>query len=140
MPDKKVFLDTNIIIYAYDTTAGEKHESAHRILVDLWNSGLGVLSTQVLQEFFVAATRKIPRPMYVKTTREIVQDFLKWNVVINDGQSILDSIDIQMRYKYSFWDSMIIDAAVKGGAEILLSEDLTGGQRVKGVKISNPFI
>ena len=140
MPEDKLFLDTNIIIYAYDVTAKEKHEMAKKIVVDLWNSGLGTISTQVLQEFFVTATRRIPKPLDEKLAKEIISDLMKWDVVINDGKSILDTIDIHLRYHYSFWDSMIVDAAVKSGAVLLLSEDLSDGQKIDGVKIKNPFL
>jgi len=139
MQGDKVFLDTNIIIYAYDISAGEKHETAGKIMVDLWDSGSGVLSTQVLQEFFVNATQKIPKPLDMELAKDIVSDFLKWDVVINDGESILEAIEIHKKYKYSFWDSMIIGAAVSAGCNTLLSEDLSDGQTVAGVEIKNPF-
>ena len=139
MKEHKVFLDTNIIIYAYDSSAGKKHEVAREILTGLWDSGLGVISTQVLQEFFINVTKKIPKPIDIDLAKGIIGDFLKWDVVVNDGESLLDAIDILVEYKYSFWDSMIIQAAVKGGAELLLTEDLEDGKVVKGVKIRNPY-
>jgi predicted nucleic acid-binding protein len=139
MPEDKIFIDTNIMIYAYDVSAEEKHQIACHILSDLWNSGLGVLSTQVLQEFFVNIVQKIQRPIDQKFAKEIVKDFLRWQVVVNNGESILDAIDICDKYGYSFWDSMIIEAAIKGGAVFLMSEDLQHGQVISGVTISNPF-
>ncbi|MCK4495393.1 MAG: PIN domain-containing protein [Candidatus Aminicenantes bacterium] len=139
MKEHKVFLDTNIIIYAYDSSAGKKHEVAREILTGLWDSGLGVISTQVLQEFFINVTKKIPKPIDIDLAKGIIGDFLKWDVVVNDGESLLDAIDILVEYNYSFWDSMIIQAAVKGGAELLLTEDLEDGKVVKGVKIRNPY-
>lgn len=139
MSEDKIFIDTNIIIYAYDVTAGDKHRVAGSLLTDIWNSGNGVISTQVLQEFFVYVVQKIPRPMDKQLAKEIVRDFLKWNVVVNNGESILDAIDICIKYGYSFWDSMIIEAAIKGGAALLISEDLNDGQVISGVTIRNPF-
>jgi predicted nucleic acid-binding protein len=139
MPEDKTFIDTNIIIYAYDVTAGKKHETARIIISDLWDSGLGVISTQVLQEFFVNVVRKIPKPIDKQQAKEIVRDFLKWHVVVNTGDSIIDAIDIFLSFGYSFWDSMIIEAAIKGGATVLISEDLQDGQVVSGVSIKNPF-
>lgn len=139
MNGDKVFLDTNIIVYAYDKSAGEKHKVASDIIVALWNAGVGVISTQVLQEFFVIVTGKVPKPLKAHVAREIINDLLKWEVVVNDGVSILSAIDIQLEYKYSFRDSMIIDAAIKGGASILYSEDLSDGQVIKGITIKNPF-
>ncbi|MCP5055082.1 MAG: PIN domain-containing protein [bacterium] len=139
MPEDKTFIDTNIIIYAYDVTAGGKHKTAGIILADLWNSGLGVISTQVLQEFFVNVVQKIPKPIDKRQAQKIVRDFLKWHVVVNTGDSIIEAIDICLKYEYSFWDSMIIEAAIKGDAAILISEDLQDGQVVDGVTIKNPF-
>ena len=140
MPGDKIFLDTNIIVYAYDTSAGEKHEKAANTIVDLWDSGLGLISTQVLQEFFVTVTAKLPKPLETGPASEIISDFLKWDVVINDGDIILDAIEIQTEYGYSFWDSMIITSAIKGGADLLFTEDLTDGHSIKGVAVVNPFI
>lgn len=139
MKGDKLFLDTNILIYAYDISAGKKHDIAVKIVMDLWDSGYGCISTQVLQEFFINITAKIQKPLDVDTAKELIRDFLKWNVVINDGESILEAIDFRKKYKYSFWDSMIIQAAVKGGAKVLLSEDLSDGHIIRGVQIKNPF-
>lgn len=139
MTGDKVFLDTNIIVYAYDVSAAEKHEIAKKIVLDLWDSGFGVISTQVLQEFFVTITQKIPKPMDKRVARDIVSDLLKWEVVVNDGESILEAAEILFQYGYSFWDSLIIAAAMRNGAEALLSEDLAHGQTIHGVTIKNPF-
>jgi predicted nucleic acid-binding protein len=139
MSGAKTFLDTNIVIYAYDASAGLKHEIARQIMTDLWTSGNGILSTQVLQEFYVNVTRKIPKPLDLDLARQIVSDLLKWDVVVNGGDSILDAIDIQKRHNFSFWDAMIISSAVTGGAVTLLSEELTDGQIIGGVTIRNPF-
>ncbi len=108
-------------------------------MIELWKSGCGVISTQVLQEFFVIVTRTIPKPLKSNAAKEIINDLLKWEVVINDGESILSAIDIHLRHKYSFRDSMIIDAALKGGAEVLYSEDLMDGQTVNSITIKNPL-
>jgi predicted nucleic acid-binding protein len=139
MPGDKCFLDTNILVYAFDVSAGQKHEVAKRIVIDLWNTKDGILSTQVLQEFFVSVTRKIPKPMDAGLAREIVSDFLKWHIVINDENSLLEAIDIHIRYNYSFWDSLLIQAAIRSGAVLLLTEDLTDSQEIKGISIKNPF-
>lgn len=140
MPEGKVFIDTNILIYANDTSAGAKYEIAKEILVNLWNSGLGVLSTQVLQEFFVNITKKIPKPIKVDDAKDIVNDLLKWDVVINDGDCILEAIEIHKKHKYSFWDAMIVVSAVRGRCVILLSEDFSDKQTFNRTKIRNPFL
>ena len=139
MKDGKVFVDTNILVYAYDLSAGDKHGRAVDLMRDLWRGGGGMTSTQVLQEFFVTVTRKIGKPIDVITAKEIVKDFLKWKTVIVDGELILDAIDIHREHQYSFWDSVIIASAVEGGANTLLSEDLSDKHRIKGIVIKNPF-
>jgi len=139
MTGDKIFLDTNIILYAYDASAGEKHRIAKKIFVELWDSGLGVVSTQVLQEFFVTITQKIPKTLDKRLAKDIVSDLLKWDVVVNDGESIIEAIEILLRYGYSFWDSLIIEAAMRSSAAVLLSEDLSHGQIIHGVTIQNPF-
>ena len=135
----KVFLDTNVLIYAHDTSAGRKHDLARETVLELWNQSNGLLSTQVLQEFFVTITRKIPTPLKLRDGRKIIEDLLSWDVVVNDGRAILAAIDIQDRYRYSFWDALIVHAAIQGGATVLLSEDLSDSQTIHGVTIKNPF-
>ncbi|NOY65450.1 MAG: PIN domain-containing protein [Nitrospirae bacterium] len=140
MSGEKIFLDTNIIVYAYDKSAGEKHRIAADIMIELWKRGNGVVSPQVLQEFFVITTRKISKPLKVSVVKEIIKDLLVWDVIVNDSETILSAIDIHLKYKYSFWDSMIISAALQGGASRLYSEDFSNGQTIKGMTIKNPFL
>lgn len=139
MKGDKIFVDTNILIYAYDISAGVKHVTAVRILSELWESGRGVLSTQVLQEFFVSVTRKIPNPINEQHAINIVRDFLRWELVVNDGDSILEAASLVSRYRFSFWDCLIIQAALKSGCNILLSEDLSDSQVIESLQIRNPF-
>lgn len=139
MRDGKVFIDTNILVYAYDLSAGAKHGEAVAIMSDLWNTGRGVTSMQVLQEFFVNATGKIPKPLDSMTAREVVRDFLKWNPVLINGEVIVDAIDIHAAHKYSFWDSLIIASAIESGAGTLLTEDLSDKHKIKNIVIRNPF-
>ncbi len=137
----KVFVDTNIFVYAFDRNAKEKHRIAANIVKDLWRSGNGIISTQVLQELFVILTKKIPHPIKLETAREIIIDLSAWDVVINNVETILSAIEIQKNYGYSFWDSLIIASALTGGAEVLLSEDLSDNRIInKNLKIKNPFI
>jgi predicted nucleic acid-binding protein len=139
MREDKVFVDTNILVYAYDASSGEKHKKAQGIMESCWNSGNGIISSQVLQEFFVSVTKKIAKPLDTSTAKEIVKDFLKWKTIIIDGEIILEAIDVHVRYKYSFWDSMIIASAVEGGAKTVFSEDLSDKHVIKGITINNPF-
>jgi predicted nucleic acid-binding protein len=135
----KIFLDTNVIVYAYDKSAGEKHIKAKKILIDLWESGFGVISIQVLKEFYVTVTQKIPNVLKTEVVEEIISDFLSWEVVVNDGYNILEAISIQRRYRFSFWDSLIIAAAKESSCSLLYTEDLTSGQKINDLQIKNPF-
>jgi predicted nucleic acid-binding protein len=139
MKEGKVFVDTNILVYAYDSSAGDKHKMAVELMSRLWASGDGIISSQVLQEFFVCVTRKIVKPLDVRTAKEIVKDLLKWKTVIVTGEILLEAIDILSVHKSSFWDSMIIASAIEGGARTILSEDLSNNQLIKGITIRNPF-
>jgi predicted nucleic acid-binding protein len=140
MSDARVFVDTNILVYAYDSSAGDKHKIAKKEIAGLWNSGQGLISTQVLQELYVTITKKVPRPADSDLARMIIQDLLQWKVVINDGQSILEAIDIQNKHKLGFWDALVVQAAIKGEASVLLSEDFEAGRTIDGVTIRNPFL
>ena len=135
----KYFVDTNILMYAHDTTAGVKHERAKTIVEDLWRERSGVVSTQVLQELAANLRRKAGRPLDAKSTREIVSDYMAWEVVTNTGESILDALEIEQRYRVSFWDALIIQAADASAASVLYSEDLSSGQVYGSVEVVNPF-
>ena len=135
----KIFLDTNVMVYAYDKSAGEKHIKAREILMELWESGYGVISIQVLKEFYVTTTQKIPNKLGIEIVSEIISDFLNWEVVVNDGEGILEAISLQQRYNLSFWDALIVEAALESGCSFLYSEDLNPGQKIRGVQLKNPF-
>lgn len=135
----KCFVDTNILVYAHDRAAGAKHDKARTLIEDLWRTGSGVISTQVLQELCVCVRRKAAQPLCLAATREIVADYLAWEVVINTGQSVLDALEIEQRYGISFWDALVIHAAERAGASILYSEDLSEDQMYGTVRAVNPF-
>ena len=135
----RYFVDTNILMYAHDTSAGQKHERAKAIVEELWRDRTGVVSTQVLQELAVNLRRKAARPLDAKATREIVADYLTWQVVVNGGESILEALDLEARLQISFWDALVVQAAQVSGAEILYSEDLSDGQTYGTVRVINPL-
>jgi predicted nucleic acid-binding protein len=135
----KYFVDTNILLYAHDTSAGAKHERARTLIEELWRDRSGVVSTQVLQELSVNLRRKARRPLDVKATREIVADYLTWQVIVNGGESILEALDLEARYQISFWDALVVQAAQASGAEVLYSEDLSDGQMYGSVRVVNPL-
>ena len=135
----RYFVDTNILMYAHDTAAGDKHARAKALVEDLWQNRSGVVSTQVLQELAVNLRRKARNPLDAKATREVVSDYLTWQVVVNAGDSILEALDLEARYQISFWDALVIQAAQVAGAEILYSEDLSDGQKYGPVRVVNPL-
>ena len=133
------FVDTNILVYSYDRTAGDKHTAAREVIDRLWDSGEGVLSTQVLQEFYVVVTGKIPQPLKPPRAREIISDLGTWTVALLEVQDILSASRMAERYRLSFWDALILAAAHKEEAITLWSEDLNHGQKYDGVAVQNPF-
>jgi predicted nucleic acid-binding protein len=135
----KCFVDTNILVYGHDRSAGGKHKAAQALLEGLWDSGRGVLSTQVLQEFCVNLRRKAGRPLSGDEIVRLIQDYSSWEMVVNTPQSIVHALDVEGRYKISFWDALIVQAAESSGAAILYSEDLADGQRYGSVRVVNPF-
>jgi predicted nucleic acid-binding protein len=135
----KTFVDTNILVYAHNKDAGRKHEIARNVISELWESRLGLLSTQVLQEFYLTLTRKIPLPLDRPTTRRILRNYFSWDVVLNDPPVILQASEIEETYKISFWDALIVSAAFSKNAATILTEDLNHGQVIEGIEINNPF-
>ena len=135
----RCFVDTNILVYAHDRSAGSKHQRARQLIEDLWSSGQGVLSTQVLQELCISVRRKASRPLSVEETRRLLQDYLSWEIVVNTPASVLQALDIEARYKISFWDALIVQAAESSGVAILYSEDLASGQSYGSIRVVNPF-
>jgi predicted nucleic acid-binding protein len=135
----RYFVDTNILMYAHDSAAGERHARAKALVENLWQNRSGVVSTQVLQELAVNLRRKAKRPLDARATRDVVSDYLAWQVVVNGGDSILEALELEARYQISFWDALVIQAAQTAGADVLYSEDLSDGQRYGSVKVENPF-
>ncbi len=135
----KTFVDTNILLYAHDSEAGRKGEIATEWIKPLWESGNGVLSIQVLQEFYVNVTRKIARPLSIPQAREILRIYRAWIKHDTTIDTVLRATEISELVQISFWDSLIIASAEQAGCGELLSEDLNAGQVIAGVKVINPF-
>jgi len=135
----KYFVDTNILIYAHDRTTGAKHERARELIEQLWTSGQGVLSTQVLQELCVNLRRKVARPLGVDEIRRLLHDYISWEIVVNTPESVIQALEIEVRYKTSFWDALILQAAEQSGAAILYSEDLAAKQKYGTMRVLNPL-
>lgn len=135
----KTFVDTNVLIYAHDVDAKAKHEAAKEILHELWSERTGVLSTQVLQEFYVNVTRKIPRPISKESARLFVSTYMIWCLEMTTAE-ISTAFRIEDESHIGFWDALIIASAIKSGAVRILSEDLNAGQMICGVRVENPFV
>jgi predicted nucleic acid-binding protein len=137
--DNLQFIDTNILIYAHDRSAGDKHIRARELVRELWESGEGCLSIQVLQEFYVNVTRKVARPLAPEAAAQIIADLSVWRVHRPGIEDILDAIGLQGRYQLSFWDAMIVASALQMGSRTIWSEDLNPGQVYDGARILSPF-
>jgi predicted nucleic acid-binding protein len=135
----RTFVDTNILVYAHDADAGEKHSIAAQSMADLWEARTGILSTQVLQELYVTLTRKVLHPIKKNLARRLIKNYLTWEVAVNDGDIILHASEIEESYRLSFWDSLIVASAYSKNAAIILTEDLNHNQLIEGVRIQNPF-
>ena len=133
------FVDTNVLVYAHDQSERHKQPLAQALLEELWASRKGVLSTQVLQEFYVVATRKFNPPMSRRAAREIVALYASWPLIQVDLPLILMASELEERHKLSFRDALVVEAARRAGAVRLVSEDLQAGRVIGGVRIENPF-
>jgi len=139
MSGDKIFVDTNILVYSHDVDAEQKHQIAQNTLLELWKNRNGVLSVQVLQEFYVTMTRKVLHPIPPNSVKNIIRDYFSWHIEINDLNSILIASRIGEDYKISFWYALIVAAALKAKADKILTEDLQAGQIIEGIPIENPF-
>ncbi len=135
-----VFVDTNILIYAHDSDAASKRDRAVESLRTLWETGDGRISVQVLQEFYVNATRKLAKPLARSVAREVVSSYGAWIREATTAGTVLRASDIAEMAQISFWDALILASAEQAGAAKLYSEDLNSGQSIVGIQIVNPLI
>jgi len=134
----KTFVDTNVLIYAHDVDARAKHAVAKALLRELWSERCGVVSMQVLQEFYVNVTRKIASPIPKDAARLVVNTYSIWCVETTPAE-ISAAFRIEDESRIGFWDALIVASAVKSGAIRILSEDMNAQQKISGVRIENPF-
>lgn len=135
----KTFIDTNVLVYAHDTDAGDRHATAKALLADLWDSRTGSLSTQVLQEFYAVVTRKFKPAMSLQKARAVVAAYGEWCDVPTQPQLIIAASRLEEEHTLSFWDALIVQAAIWADADRLVSEDLQHGRRFGVLTIENPF-
>ena len=134
----RTFIDTNVLIYAHDTDAEAKHAVAKSVLRELWGERNGVLSPQVLQEFYVNVTKKIPQPLSKESARLVVSSYAIWCIETTPVE-ISNAFRIEDESQIGFWDALIVASALKSGASRILSEDMNAGQTIAGIRIENPF-
>jgi predicted nucleic acid-binding protein len=134
------FVDTNVLVYAHDRSAGIKYDRASALLERLWSDRNGCLSLQVLEEFYVTVTGKVRQPLPETQAAGIVADLTAWRVHSPGIRDLLDALVIQQRYHVSLWDALILRSAARLGCKVIWSEDLSAGQDCGGVHVANPFL
>jgi predicted nucleic acid-binding protein len=137
---RQQFVDTNILVYAYDETAGAKRDKARALVVDLLRTREGCLSMQVLQEFFVSLTRKIREPLESGEAARRVRYLSEWTLHVPERSDLFAAIDLHRDLRISFWDAMLIQSARRLGCRLIWTEDLTNGRSYAGVTARNPFL
>jgi predicted nucleic acid-binding protein len=137
--DTLQFVDTNVLIYAHDQSAGVKHDQAKQLLMELWQNRNGCVSVQVLQEFYVNVTQKVAKPLPSEVAAQIISDLSTWQVHQPGIEDVLNAIRLQSKHQISFWDAMILSSAMALGCEIVWSEDLNPGQSYDTVTVRSPF-
>lgn len=137
-PPPRTFVDSNILVYSRDNSAGWKQKVAQQALDELWQHACGTLSNQVLQEFYWNVVRKIDAPLVRDVAREIVEDYFVWcgQTTVNE---IREAFELERTANISFWDALIVACARKNGATRILTEDMNHGQIIAGLEIVNPF-
>lgn len=136
----KVFVDTNIRVYAHDRSTGRKHDRANELLQKIWEAGNGVISTQVLQELCVSLRKKAAQPLSIIELRRLIQDYLCWEVIVNTADATIEALDLESCFRISFWDARILQASETAGAAVVYSEDLSNGQKFGSVRVENPLV
>jgi predicted nucleic acid-binding protein len=133
------FVDTNVLVYAYDPTNPTKHTAARSLLERLWSERSGRISIQVLQELFATVTRKIPSPLEPHQAVIILRQLAHWPVFSPPASDVIAAVELTTEASVSFWDAMILVAAQRSGARCLWTEDLNDGGTILGVQIRSPF-
>ena len=137
---RRSFFDTNVLLHLFDNREPDKKAAAQELIQREVEADRASLSTQVLQEFYVNATRKLAFPLSPEEAGARVRDFSRLPLVQVDVPLILAAISRSQRMSFSLWDALIVEAALKAGADRLLTEDLQHGQVIEGMRVENPFL
>lgn len=133
------FVDTNVLLYAYDTAAGQRHDAAAHLVDRLWSERSGAISVQVLQGFFVNSTRKVAAPLTPEAAVARLRSLSRWRVHSPLADDVVAAASLSHRHQLSFWNAMIVRSAAELHCEVLWSEDLNDRQVIEGVPVRNPF-
>lgn len=131
------FIDTNILVYAHDASAGAKHSAAVSLLERLFEEGSGAISVQVLTEFYAVATRKLC--MSSEEAEAVLEDLGGWTMHRPEHADLIRAAQLHRRHRLSWWDALLLNSAVELGCKVLWSEDFTDGQRYGKTTVRNPF-
>ena len=133
------FVDTNLLVYARDAGEPVKQARAAAVLRVLWQSRLGRVSHQVLQEYYVTVTRKLKPGLPKEDARDDIVALLAWRPLAPSGSTLSKAWEIEDRCGFSWWDSLIVASALENRCTLLLTEDLQDGQQIDGLRVLNPF-
>jgi predicted nucleic acid-binding protein len=133
------FFDTNVLVYAFDEGEAEKRAVALRLIREHLEEGEGMLSVQVLREFYVSV-RRLSRPLSVAEAETALEIFTRFSPATEDWRMVVGAIRRSREFMLSFWDALILEAALRGGADTLMTEDLQHGQQIEGLTVENPFL
>jgi predicted nucleic acid-binding protein len=137
----RFFLDTNLFVYTFDSRAPSKAKRAAQLIRRAADTGEGIISYQVVQEFFNTAFRRFPQPMTVAEAEQYLVTVLRPLLAVHSSPALyVEGLRIYEKYKVSWYDSLIVAAALEGGCEKLYSEDFQHGQKIEGMRIENPFV
>ncbi|MFV1951142.1 MAG: PIN domain-containing protein [Nitrospinota bacterium] len=140
MTDK--LIDTNILVYAYDTSEGDKHEASRDLLVQIWKEGGGVICLQNLMEFFVVMTKKVENPIDVAEARTIVEDFLKsdnWRIIDRDEDTFLNAVNLVSEHEIHLWDAVIAACMKENDLTEIVTENKKDFEKIPDIKVIIPF-
>ncbi|MGA9627645.1 MAG: PIN domain-containing protein [Bryobacteraceae bacterium] len=134
------FVDTNVLVYAFDKSSSPKKRVAQRLINQLMDEDRLRVSTQVLQELFVTLTRKVSKRCSSDEALAVLEDLTAWPLMAVDYAAIRAAVGLAGQAKISFWDALVVVAAARTGAAVLYTEDMNDGQEILGVRIGNPFV
>lgn len=135
-------IDTNILVYAYDISEGEKHSASRDLLTQIWKEGGGVVCLQNLMEFLVVITSKVERPIKVIEAGAIIEDFLKserWKIIDRDADTFLKAVNLVSEYGIHLWDAVIVACMKENDIKEIVTENKKDFEKVPGIRVTVPF-